>query len=126
MGTITGAKWQPFGYQQFAWACRVCSYCGSIKCIDCKCEKNEPGFEFDPNKYMRLCEEFSGGYHEGDKYWVFKGQRGGGKIFQLEKSLAKKDAQLKLLEEDREYWKNLSESMIQRVCELSQMYFDKK
>lgn len=126
MSTNTGARWQPIG-DQFAWACRVCVNKGSVKCVDCRCEKI-PGFEFEAHLYLKLCEEFSQNhyFYDGEKIQFIGGTLGAGKIFHLEQMLVKKDEQLKFWKEDREYWKSLAESMIQRVVELSQMYIDKE
>lgn len=119
-------KWQPIG-DQFPWACRVCVNKDSTKCLDCRCEKTS-GFEFEPHQYVKLCQKFGEEkyFFDGEKYWLVGGQRGGGKIFHLEQMLAKKDEQLKFWKEDRDYWKQIAQSMIQRVVELSQMYIDKE
>ena len=66
MANNTGAKWQPVG-EQFAVACRVCAKEGTLDCCDCMCEKT-PSFEFDPRKYIKLCQEITGGRLEGAKH----------------------------------------------------------
>lgn len=108
---VPGSKWQPTGCQ-YAYACRVCANEGSDECSACLMERHT-GFEFDPRKYIKMCNEYTNGWHEGNKNWCIGGMRGSGKIFHLEQMLAR-------VTEDRDYWRHLAESAIQRIKEMAE------
>ena len=105
---MDGARWQPSG-EQFAYACMVCIHrkdtVMTLKCENCRMEK-KAGFEFDPNRYIKLMQKITGGYAEGNKNCMIGGERGAGKLFHLEQTLS-------ILVEDRNYWRDLAESAIQ-------------
>lgn len=58
---MANSVWQPRGAEEFAAACRVCRHRvgpSPNHCDACKAE-HEPGFEFDPVKYMRFFRELT-------------------------------------------------------------------
>lgn len=95
-------RWQPVG-DQYQWACKVCFCEGSLACIDCKSGK-KAGFEFDCDKYVKLCQEFSKErfFCDGDKVWPISGER------------------LKRAEEERDYWKREAINAMHQMTRMAQ------
>ena len=106
MKTNTGAKWQPFG-EQFAYACSVCFYrdsCGP-ECHKCKCEK-EPGFVFDPDKFLKLCKDMNKEryYYDGKDCRPIR--------FDVK--------ELDYIKKDRDFWKRMTDKSLQAIVSIAE------
>ena len=105
MNTNTGARWQPYG-DQFKFACRVCFYRDSSRkeCHNCKCEK-EPGFVFDPDKFIELCREMN-----RERYFY---DSKSGKLIRLDKN------ELDNIKADRDYWRSMADKALQQIVHIA-------
>ncbi len=110
MRSNTGATWQPFG-EQFAFACRVCFYRGSCgkECHNCKCEK-EPGFVFDPDKFIELCREMN-----KERYWY---NADNGELIRLDKE------EMDNIKKDRDFWKGMADKALQSIVSIAERLAD--
>ena len=103
---INGTRWQPIG-EQFAYACRVCLYRGSCgkECRNCKCEK-EPGFVFDPDKFIELCREMN-----KERYFY---DAKSCELIRLDKN------ELDYIKKERDYWKGMADSALQSIVSIAE------
>lgn len=112
MNTNTGAKWQPIG-EQFAFACRVCFYRCSYgkECHNCKCEK-EPGFVFDPDKFIELCRDMN-----KERYWYDS---------KNDKMIRLDAMELEVVKKDRDFWKGMADKAMQSIVGIAERLADSK
>ena len=113
MHTNIGAKWQPIA-DQFIAACRVCFYRDTMCAECCNCRNGkEPGFVFDPDKYIELYRELT-----KKRYWV----TGDGNPVRID--LMHESEELKAVKKDRDFWKGMADKALQSIVGIAERLAD--